>query len=353
MQQGKQPAWAEIVFGALLGFLAYFIVRADPDRHLHRRPERARGASPPSAAPSASAAPRWRTRCPRSLTDEEKTALRLSAAARDRAGRPLFQAAVAARLQGHRRDADAQHRVRSRERDGEQQQPGARGGDEGPAQHRAHRPAALHHRGAQSLRHALRGEESRSRTSWAISSRSCASASPISTRRRWPWSPQSVVPDGADVEPAVVQGISINDLRKNLRELNEQMDKECASSAARYGIRLDAALITSIDPPRGRSSRRWRRSTRRTTRSRPTSAWRRPRRTSASCSRSARCRSRRSTRRRRSSRSTGSRRSLTDLRKNGAEALPLYLRNIRLALYAQGVAHHPGDEEMSHGLHHR
>ena len=60
---------------------------------------------------------------------------------------------------------------------------------------------------------------------------------------------QSVVPDGANVEPAVVQGISINDLRKNLRELNEQMDAECASSAARYGIRLDAALITSIDPP--------------------------------------------------------------------------------------------------------
>ena len=59
----------------------------------------------------------------------------------------------------------------------------------------------------------------------------------------------SVVPGGSSVEPAVVQGISINDLRKNLRELNEQMDRECASSAARYGIRLDAALITSIDPP--------------------------------------------------------------------------------------------------------
>ena len=60
---------------------------------------------------------------------------------------------------------------------------------------------------------------------------------------------ESAVPDGSNVEPAVVQGISINDLRKNLRELNEQMDRECASSAARYGIRLDAALITSIDPP--------------------------------------------------------------------------------------------------------
>ncbi len=47
----------------------------------------------------------------------------------------------------------------------------------------------------------------------------------------------------------VLHGISINDLRKNLRELNERMDRECASAAARYGIQLDAALITAIDPP--------------------------------------------------------------------------------------------------------
>jgi len=46
-----------------------------------------------------------------------------------------------------------------------------------------------------------------------------------------------------------VIGISINDLRKNLRDLNEHMDRECRSSAARYGILLDASLITGIDPP--------------------------------------------------------------------------------------------------------
>jgi regulator of protease activity HflC (stomatin/prohibitin superfamily) len=45
------------------------------------------------------------------------------------------------------------------------------------------------------------------------------------------------------------EGISINDLRKNLNLLNEQMDAECRSSAARYGIQLDASLITGIDPP--------------------------------------------------------------------------------------------------------
>jgi regulator of protease activity HflC (stomatin/prohibitin superfamily) len=44
-------------------------------------------------------------------------------------------------------------------------------------------------------------------------------------------------------------GISINDLRKNLRELNDAMERECLSSAARYGITLDASLITAIDPP--------------------------------------------------------------------------------------------------------
>jgi regulator of protease activity HflC (stomatin/prohibitin superfamily) len=44
-------------------------------------------------------------------------------------------------------------------------------------------------------------------------------------------------------------GVSINDLRKNLRDLNEHMDQECLSSAARYGMVLDASLITGIDPP--------------------------------------------------------------------------------------------------------
>ena len=48
---------------------------------------------------------------------------------------------------------------------------------------------------------------------------------------------------------ASVQGISINDLRKNLRDLNDHMAEDCASAAARYGISLDAALITGIDPP--------------------------------------------------------------------------------------------------------
>jgi len=44
-------------------------------------------------------------------------------------------------------------------------------------------------------------------------------------------------------------GVSINDLRKNVRDINEHMDQESRSSAARYGITLDASLITGIDPP--------------------------------------------------------------------------------------------------------
>jgi len=44
-------------------------------------------------------------------------------------------------------------------------------------------------------------------------------------------------------------GISINDLRKNLSDINDHMSRECASSEARYGIMLEASLITGIDPP--------------------------------------------------------------------------------------------------------
>lgn len=55
--------------------------------------------------------------------------------------------------------------------------------------------------------------------------------------------------DATAVEATVMAGISINDLRKNLSEINEHMEQECASSAARYGVILDASLITGIDPP--------------------------------------------------------------------------------------------------------
>ena len=57
------------------------------------------------------------------------------------------------------------------------------------------------------------------------------------------------LPDAEAPEVPGVTGISINDIRKNLRDLNEHMDKECLSSAARYGMVLDASLITGIDPP--------------------------------------------------------------------------------------------------------
>ena len=59
----------------------------------------------------------------------------------------------------------------------------------------------------------------------------------------------SLDPSGEPVDLDTVQGISINDLRKNLSDLNDHMNVECASAAARYGIALDAVLITGIDPP--------------------------------------------------------------------------------------------------------
>ncbi|MFN7992572.1 MAG: SPFH domain-containing protein [Bryobacteraceae bacterium] len=48
---------------------------------------------------------------------------------------------------------------------------------------------------------------------------------------------------------AEMTGVSINDLRKNLRDLNEYMDHECRATPARYGVIFDASLITGIDPP--------------------------------------------------------------------------------------------------------
>lgn len=57
------------------------------------------------------------------------------------------------------------------------------------------------------------------------------------------------LPGPSASDASSVDGISINDLRKNLRDLNEHMDSECRSSPARYGILLDASLITGIDPP--------------------------------------------------------------------------------------------------------
>jgi regulator of protease activity HflC (stomatin/prohibitin superfamily) len=63
--------------------------------------------------------------------------------------------------------------------------------------------------------------------------------------------PKNVPAEGGPPLAALsgVAGVSINDLRKNLRDLNEHMLKECQTSEARYGIVLEASLITGIDPP--------------------------------------------------------------------------------------------------------
>lgn len=64
----------------------------------------------------------------------------------------------------------------------------------------------------------------------------------------------TLMPDEVEGVPApssveLSEGVSINDLRKNLPLLNEYMEQQCRSTAGRYGIELDAALITEIDPP--------------------------------------------------------------------------------------------------------
>lgn len=65
---------------------------------------------------------------------------------------------------------------------------------------------------------------------------------------------ENLLPTDADdtldeLDADLMGGISINDLRKNLNAINQFMEKECASAIARYGVELDASLITGIDPP--------------------------------------------------------------------------------------------------------
>ena len=55
--------------------------------------------------------------------------------------------------------------------------------------------------------------------------------------------------DGEKSSIELSEGVSINDLRKNLPLLNQYMEEQCRHTTARYGIELDAALITEIDPP--------------------------------------------------------------------------------------------------------
>ncbi len=52
-----------------------------------------------------------------------------------------------------------------------------------------------------------------------------------------------------ELDEVLIDGISINDLRKNLNAINDYMENECASAEARYGVVFDASLITGIDPP--------------------------------------------------------------------------------------------------------
>ncbi|MCI0574207.1 MAG: SPFH domain-containing protein [Myxococcaceae bacterium] len=59
----------------------------------------------------------------------------------------------------------------------------------------------------------------------------------------------TVSPVAAAAEVSLGTNVSINDLRKNLRDINEHMQRECRASGARYGMVLDSSLITGIDPP--------------------------------------------------------------------------------------------------------
>ncbi|MDB6130304.1 MAG: band 7 protein [Verrucomicrobiales bacterium] len=74
-----------------------------------------------------------------------------------------------------------------------------------------------------------------------------APKAPIEVAENVAASPSTATPE--EITSSTVIGISINDLRKNLRDINEFMEADCRCSEARYGMVLDASLITSIDPP--------------------------------------------------------------------------------------------------------
>jgi regulator of protease activity HflC (stomatin/prohibitin superfamily) len=54
---------------------------------------------------------------------------------------------------------------------------------------------------------------------------------------------------GTTEEISDMAGISINDIRKHMGSLNEAIEHDCRSAEARYGVVLDASLITAIEPP--------------------------------------------------------------------------------------------------------
>jgi regulator of protease activity HflC (stomatin/prohibitin superfamily) len=60
---------------------------------------------------------------------------------------------------------------------------------------------------------------------------------------------EEIANDASSTTVELSEGVSINDLRKNLPLLNQYMEDQCRSTSGRYGIELDAALITEIDPP--------------------------------------------------------------------------------------------------------
>lgn len=53
----------------------------------------------------------------------------------------------------------------------------------------------------------------------------------------------------SDTSVELSEGVSINDIRKNLPLINQYMEEQCRCTEGRYGVELDAALITEIDPP--------------------------------------------------------------------------------------------------------
>ena len=235
--------------GIIAGLISLLPLPLPPERLLHRAAERARGHHQLRPGGEARGALDDRASHRRGTERRRALAVLLSPAPDRGPGRTVLEAPVAESAQGGRRHLDHQRRLRPRGPGGEPGEHDAGSGHQGPAQHRHHGTAPVQGVGAQRLRVSLRGEEpggARDGLFHLDPARAHRELRGQEGSRRRCCRRCAALTDVARVE-----GISINDLRKNLNDINQQMDQECQSSAARYGIVLDASLITGIDPPPG------------------------------------------------------------------------------------------------------
>jgi regulator of protease activity HflC (stomatin/prohibitin superfamily) len=212
----------EIIFGALLGFLAYF-VRADHLTGIYTVDQNERAVLTTFGRAERLGAPRWRTRSAESLTDEEKQRYAYPQLRVIGAGGPYFKlpwqrvykitvATQTLNIAFDPESASANNNNQVLEAVTKDQ---LNTGLTGQLRY------TVSERNLYATLFAVKNPIAHVMGYFVSILRERIAnfdAPPMAVVT------DSVVPGGSGVEPAMVQGISINDLRKNLRALNEQMD---------------------------------------------------------------------------------------------------------------------------------